>query len=224
MRRMITVAGLVLAAHAVAGEGPVLRDEARRRYPARIYDDRSVDRQCTVDATLDDRGHVSDTVVVDCPPELAAFAQRIVRHDRWRKPVLAGTVVRVEAVFKSPIDVFQFPHPDTWRYREGPVCDVHLAIGEDGQVRVRSATEGCAPLAEETTRVPPAPWAGQVAKLPILCPVTFRTEGEQKKDIELFRCPPATWAHAGAVMDALDWPDIDRVWAVVLGFGGEAAR
>ncbi len=224
MRRATLVVGLSLATVAVADEGPQIRSEARRRYPNKIYKDRSIDRTCTFDVTLDDRGHVTGAQVVECPAELASFAERIVRRDRWRKPVVEGTVARVTAHFEAPIDVFQFPHPDTWRYREGPVCDVHLAIGEDGTVRLRSASEGCAPAVEETTRVAPAPWAGEVKVAPILCPVTFRTKGDEKLDVELFRCPPATWAHAGAVLDALDWPDLDRVWAVVIGFGGEAAR
>lgn len=214
--RVATVLVLgTLSASALAADEPQLKAEARRRYPNKLYDDRTIERECAFDVTLDARGHVTDATVVSCPDELSAFAERIVRRDRWRKPVVEGTVARVTARFLPPIDVFQFPHPDTWRFREGPVCDVHLAVGEDGTVRVRSATEGCAPTVDEATPVPPAPWAGQVSVLPIVCPVTFLTQGGEKRDVQLFRCPPSTWAHARDVLDALSWPAPDRAWAVV---------
>lgn len=226
MTVVLTLAALLFAGAATADEGPALtpRNTARRPYPSKIYDDRSVTRRCVLDVSIDRFGRVESTTAVDCPEELLAFGERIARRDTWKRPVPDGATARIDLEFVPPIDAFLFPHPDTWRFRGAVVCDTHLAIGHDGQVRVRSATEGCGLELEDDLRVGEAPWGERARVVPLLCPVSLRTVGGRRVDVQVFRCPPSTWAHAKAVVEALPLPDGHRVWALVLGFGGAAAE
>lgn len=204
----------------VAPAAAEVRRVGSRRYPKRLYPDRSRSLTCDVRVTLDARG-VPDAVDTSaCAPELAPWADRFARKDRWEAPVPAGTQVPVTLRFPAPADTFVLAAPDTWRFRETEPCQVRLQVPDSGQgAWVRASSDGCAPslpvaLPAATGRAPTHP--------PRLCPVSFVSDDAgEVGELWVFRCAPSLWARAREIVAGVTWPAAGP-HVVLLSLGGEA--
>lgn len=217
---LVTVLSL-LAARGEEGTAEAASLEVRKRawrpYPVWFYRDHGVDRSCSLDVVLDDRGRPRELTPVDCPPELVRWTTRRVRRDRWERPVVEGTRTRVDVVYRAPVDVVAYPTLDTWRRREGQQCELHVAVQPDGTLAERRGS-GCAVTLAPLPPVDPHRLARRV---PQVCPLTFLVEDGAAEGFDLFRCPLPLWGYARAALRAWSWPADQRMpWSVILELEG----